>query len=149
MEQLNLPVFNLQRLIKKRGWIDIPSSGVSMFPLIKEGDICRFQPIESTNDLKKGDIILFVTLQGNLVAHRFCEKFMKNEDPFFIFKGDTNYNPDPPVEEWQIAGKLVQIKKRSLTLKSQGALFQLWGGIVHLMPSLPRYCKSINRRIDI
>jgi signal peptidase I len=143
MEQQKLSVFNIHQLIKKRGWIDIPSSGVSMFPLIKEGDVCRFMPFKTTNDLKKGDIILFVTHQGNLVGHRFCGKFTKNEYPFFIFKGDTNYNSDPPVEEWQLVGRLVHIKKRRFTLKSHGALFQLWGGIVQLMPFLPRYCKSI------
>jgi signal peptidase I len=143
MEQHNLPVINLKQLIKKRGWIDIPSSGDSMYPLIKEGDICRFQHILYPEKLKKGEIILFVTPEGNLVGHRCYRRLIKNGRLYIECKGDTNFIQDPLVEQSQLVGKLVQIKKRRMTLKSEGFLFQIWASIVYRMPALPRYCKRV------
>lgn len=142
MKTQNSPIANINRLLEKRGWIDIPSSGISMYPIIKEGDICRFVPFNEDKELKKGEIILFISDYGQLVGHRFYRKYVENGVPYFLFKGDTNVVPDPPVTASQLVGKLILIRKRTLRIKPQGSIFQLWGSVVFALPALPRYCKK-------
>lgn len=148
--QQNYPISSIKSILQKRGWIDIPSSGVSMYPLIKQGDICRFIPLESTRKLKKGDILLFVHEKGSLVGHRYYRQYVKDGETFFIFKGDTNALPDTPVKSSQIVGKLSLIKKGKLQFKPQGLLIKLWGIIVFTLPFLPRLCREyLSRKSNI
>lgn len=112
MEERSLPFSGIKYLLQKQGWVDIPSSGVSMYPLIKEGDICRFIPLGS-KELKKGDVVLFVSNQGQLIGHRYYENFVENGVLYYVCKGDTNISVDSPVLTSQLIGKLVCIKKRN------------------------------------
>ena len=126
-------------LIEKRGWIDIPASGKSMYPLIKEGDICRFVPIDSKEKLTRNDIILFLADQGQLIGHRFSHQYI-DKKVYYIFKGDTNMLPDSPVEESQLIGKLTSIKKGHFRLVQTGMIARLWSVVCFTFPMLPRYC---------
>jgi signal peptidase I len=148
----NFLITNINRLIKKKGWIDIPSSGVSMYPLIKEGDVCRFIPIKSDNFFKKGEIILYISDEGQLVGHRYIQSIFEKSILYHVMKGDTNVFWDQPVENSQIIGKLEIIKKKKIHLRTQGIISKLWGSIVFALPALPRYCKhylSLKRRLRI
>lgn len=130
-------------ILQKKGYIEIPSRGVSMYPLIKEGDLCRFVPIQSMDELIKGDIVLYQSKQGHIVGHRFYDKIEKDSTPYYIFKGDTHLNPDSPVPESHLIGKLVRIKKRTFSIEPFGRIAQLWGCVVRLLPVLPRFCKAL------
>lgn len=142
MKEHSLPVSGIKYLLQKQGWVDIPSSGVSMYPLIKEGDICRFIPLGSNETLKKGEVLLFVSNQGQLIGHRYYNNFVENGVLYYVCKGDTNISVDSPIKKSQLIGKLVFIKKKKFQLNSQGFIAQLWGGIVLTFPSLPRGCKK-------
>ncbi|MEI4828881.1 hypothetical protein WAX78_15420 [Bacillus sp. FJAT-53711] len=151
MEERSLPLSGIKYLLQKQGWVDIPSSGVSMYPLIKEGDICRFIPLGS-EELKKGEVVLFVSNQGQLIGHRYYENFVENGVLYYVCKGDTNISVDSPVQISQLIGKLVCIKKKKFQLNSKGFIAQLWGGIVLTFPSLPRGCKkylNLRKRLRI
>ncbi|MFC3884799.1 hypothetical protein ACFOU2_15520 [Bacillus songklensis] len=142
MKEQQFPIASIKSLLKKKGWIEIPSSGVSMYPLIKQGDICRFIPLDSKSKLKKSEIILFVCEDGRLIGHRYYRTFVENGVSYYVFKGDTNVFPDPPVEGSQLIGKLVLIKKKKFRINPQGSFSQLWGSIVFAFPLVPRYCKK-------
>jgi signal peptidase len=99
-------LYLITQVMNNRGWIDLPAQGTSMYPFIKKGDICRFISCKASN-IKKGDIILYRTDSGSLVAHRFYKLKHNNQQIQYIFKGDTNLGYDEPVNQDQILGKLM------------------------------------------
>ncbi|MFD0771240.1 hypothetical protein ACFQZ1_21070 [Bacillus sp. CGMCC 1.60114] len=141
MEECSLQISGIKYLLQKQGWVDIPSSGVSMYPLIKEGDICRFVPLGS-KELRKGEVVLFVSNQGQLVGHRYYDNFVENGVLYYKCKGDTNVSVDSPVKKSQLIGKLVCIKKKKFQLNCDGFIARLWRCIVLTLPSLPRWCRK-------
>ncbi|MGQ5396156.1 MULTISPECIES: signal peptidase I [unclassified Paenibacillus] len=119
--------------ISKYGSIELPAQGNSMFPFIRKGDICRFIPCDASA-LKKGDIILFHTPTGQLIAHRYYELKPINNQMQYLFKGDTNLGFDMPVSREQIIGKLIQIQKnkRPILVTDWAAYF--WGKLILAFP---------------
>lgn len=141
IDQDTLTLF--KHVIKKEGWIELPSSGNSMFPIIKEGNICRFSSC-TPGAIKKGDIILFYTLQGQLIAHRFY----KTDRTLYYFKGDTNLGFDEPIESRQILGRLEAIYKKSRKVLPETLIPTLWGKIILSFPYISSILQRyLNRRI--
>ncbi len=121
----------LKVAIEKDGLLELPSHGNSMFPLIQRGDVGKFVPC-SPGSLEKGDIILFHTDQGQLIAHRFILK----EVSHYLFKGDTNLGYDLPARPEQIIGKLTSIKKNRHNLSVESPSVELWGKLIMALPVL-------------
>ena len=117
-----------RRILHTRGYIRIPSHGSSMAPLIRSGDICQFEPVRSFRDMKKGDILLYESAQGELIGHRFIGTTKQHGETYIICKGDYNRYPDEPIAVSQIIGKM---KNRSLGMK-------LWGKIIVYFPIVSR-----------
>ncbi len=140
MHEHNFPVAGIQYVIDKKGWIEVPASGVSMYPLIQAGDICRFIPL-NPDQIAKGDIILFLSNDGRLVGHRYHRSFIKERTLHHTFKGDTNFQYDSPVFTSQLIGRLVRINKRAWYLDPDGLLAKSWGRLIFAFPPLPRFCK--------
>jgi signal peptidase I len=128
----------LKVAIEKDGFLELPAHGNSMFPLIQRGDVCKFVPC-SPGSLGKGDIILFHTDNGQLIAHRFIGM----EATHYLFKGDTNLGNDLPATPEQIIGKLTSIKKQRSDVSMQNTSVELWGKLIIALPvlsgSLRRY----------
>ncbi|WP_226677949.1 S24/S26 family peptidase [Mesobacillus jeotgali] len=121
----------LKVAIEKDGFLELPAHGNSMFPLIQRGDVCRFVPCRP-DSLVKGDIILFHTNQGQLIAHRFIHA----ETGYYLFKGDTNLGYDRPATSEQIIGKLISIKKKSHDVSIDNTSVKLWGKLIMTLPVL-------------
>jgi signal peptidase I len=121
----------LKVAIEKDGYLELPAHGNSMFPLIQRGDVCIFVPC-SPGSLVKGDIVLFNTGEGQLIAHRFIRK----EANLYIFKGDTNLGYDLPAAPEQIIGKLTSIKKQRYDVSMQNTSVELWGKLIIVMPAM-------------
>lgn len=137
--------FLLKNTIGQEGWIELPSFGKSMFPLIRQGEVCRFAPVQSST-VKKGDILLFYTDSYQLVAHRFLKKEVIDGKLVFIFKGDSNLGYDEPIPEEQILGQLTAIFKKNKTVHAGNVLLFLWGKLLMNLPVLSlvlqKYLKS-------
>ncbi|QOR65458.1 signal peptidase I [Cytobacillus suaedae] len=127
--------YPLKQFIEKNGFIELPAEGKSMYPFIKTGAICRFVLCESSS-IKKGDIILFQTTNGKLVAHRFLKDEQINGRQMYVFKGDTNIRIDDPVSEQQIIGKLVIVSNKRLKIKVNNPISILWSMIIINFPSV-------------
>lgn len=125
----------LKTLIKKDGWLELPSNGNSMYPLIQQGNLCRFVPYESSI-LKKGDVILYYSHSDQLIAHRFVSIKKINHQVLFQLKGDTNLGFDQLIEEERILGKLVNIKKSYKTVNPEHRMARLWGKIILSFPAI-------------
>lgn len=135
----------LKSTIEKNGWLELPAFGNSMFPLIQEGNFCRFVPF-TPSSVKKGDIILYSSHDDQLVAHRFVGE----KNSLYLLKGDTNLGFDQPVKEKQIVGKLISIQKRHLKITSDHFLAYLWGRLLLRCPVLSWILrKYLNRKISL
>lgn len=138
----------LKRTINKDGWLELPAYGNSMFPFIKQGNICRFVPCEPSL-LKLGDVILFYSQAGQLIAHRLVKIKTIHNRPIFLFKGDTNLGLDQPVEEEWIIGKLEHVQKRGKQLTPEHFMANLWGKLILSFPILSGILrKHLNRKFQ-
>ncbi|MBM7618247.1 signal peptidase [Bacillus tianshenii] len=119
----------VREVLLKKGWIDLPSHGTSMYPLIKEGDICRFSSC-NPSELKKRDVILFSTPSNSFVAHRLIQM----DNTRVICKGDGNLGFDPPIEQTHILGKLMYIKRNDKNIHLDNFSLKVWGHFVQSVP---------------
>lgn len=125
----------IRRLVAQNGEIDIPSSGTSMFPLIKEGYICRFVALHNQMP-KKGDILLAESVAGNLVGHRLMKFRHEDGELLIICKGDSNIRHDPPVPLDRIIGRLTVIRKRRTAVQAHRGIAGAWGQMLAAFPVL-------------
>lgn len=125
----------LKVAIEKDGFLELPAHGNSMFPLIQRGDVCSFNPC-SPGSLVKGDIILFHTDHGQLIAHRFIRSEVHDAFQHYLFKGDTNLGYDLPATPEQIIGKLTLIKKKRHDVFMEESSARLWGKLIVALPVL-------------
>ncbi|WP_218623386.1 signal peptidase I [Priestia megaterium] len=131
----------LKALIDRNGLLELPAEGTSMYPLIKQGDICRFTSIKHS-PLKRGDIVLFESPANKLIAHRLLNCSYVQEEECYIFKGDTNYGVDDLVTREKIIGKLVVIQKKSVTIQEKNVAAVLWGKLILAFPLLSVLLRS-------
>lgn len=137
----------IQQLIRKQGWIDLPAEGTSMYPLIQQGNICRFVACEPMK-LRKGEIILFQTSSGSLVAHRFLSTEGEDSQVKYLLKGDTNLGLDEAIHQIQVIGKLTSIRKGKYCLRLPSLSVNIWSGMILLFPILSVFLRAyLNRSL--
>lgn len=124
--------------VDHRGYIDLPSSGQSMYPLIRQGDLCRFVRCER-QELVPGDILLFRSREGRLVGHRYLYTSRQGEESWLVCKGDSNVRHDAPIPYREVIGKLLWIKSaRRMTLSTHYRA-RLLGRAFTRFPGCSRY----------
>jgi signal peptidase I len=134
-------IFLLKNKVQYDGYIDLPAYGNSMFPFIREGDICRFTSMHPTK-LKKGDIVLYHSVTDHLVAHRLSYTNEQDGNRIFILKGDTNLGFDQPIKEQQIIGVLAYVQKGDKSVHMKGFLASFWGWMILSIPILSGWIRS-------
>src|SRR4051794_28899038 len=125
----------LKNSLKRDGFIQLPALGDSMFPFIRQDDLCRFEVCDPAC-LKKGQIILFYSQTGQLVAHRFYHSKDIEGILHFVFKGDTNLGFDSPVQADQLIGKLTSIEKDHATVRVNNFSVMIWEKLILAFPVL-------------
>ena len=108
----------LKKAIYRDGWLELPASGNSMFPYIQKGNLCRFVPCKASL-FKRGDVILYYSQTGQLIAHRFVENTTVKDQSLFLLKGDTNLGFDQPIEEHWVLGKMVSVQKKQVKISAK------------------------------
>jgi signal peptidase I len=141
--------------MRNYGWMDLPSYSMSMYPFIKKGNICRFVAFE-LDKVKKGDVLLYHSSSGQLVAHRFLQVREIDNQLQFVLKGDSNTSIDEPICSDQIIGKLVTIDndKRKIYTSDYTATF--WSYLISTYPVFSkalgtylRFKSRIKTRFDV
>jgi len=87
----------------------------SMWPALKRGDLILIQGIESGEEIKVGDIIVFQNPKG-LTIHRVKEI---REDTL-VTRGDANNVDDAPIQYEEIVGKALTINNKPLRIPLVG-----------------------------
>ncbi|WP_158638534.1 signal peptidase I [Metabacillus litoralis] len=124
--------------IRKYGWMDLPSHGTSMYPFIKKGNICRFTQFNE-DTVRKGDVLLYYSTTGQLIAHRFIVVKKNNkENKTYILKGDTNICSDEPINKDQIIGTLVSISNSRKKVYTNKSASIIWGFIIRTFPFISK-----------
>lgn len=123
------------RAMERLGCIELRATGTSMFPFIREGDTCFFRSFDS-QQVRTGDVLLFLNEAGSLVCHRVLDmKKKEGEHPeLVICKGDTNRYPDQPVPVERMIGRLTHIHKGRFTLSPDKGFGRLWGKLIIGVP---------------
>ncbi len=89
----------------------------SMWPVLKKGDFILIKGIQSENDIKVGDIIVYKNPKG-FTIHRIIEI---NGDTITT-KGDANNVSDTPINFSDVIGKLFTIKDKPLRIPLLGMI---------------------------
>jgi signal peptidase I len=138
----------VRRIVNKKGHILLPAQGKSMFPYIRQGDVCHFEACDPTT-FKKGDIVLFTVGSDRLIAHRFMKKIQKKNQFYFLFKGDTNLLFDEPITQEHIIGKMTLIERKNKTVDIKNIWSNLWSLLIMHLPMMSKLLrKMIDRKGD-
>ncbi len=89
----------------------------SMWPVLKKGDFILIKGLQSENDIKVGDIIVYKNPKG-FTIHRITEI---NGDTITT-KGDANNVSDTPINFSDVIGKLFTIKDKPLRIPLLGMI---------------------------
>jgi signal peptidase I len=139
----------LKNKVQSDGYIDLPAYGNSMFPFIRKGNLCRFTLLDSPK-LIKGDVVLFHSVSGQLVAHRLSNTKELDGKQVFILKGDTNLGFDQPVKEHQIIGVLAYVQKGDRRIHTKGLSASFWGWLILSIPILSEWLRIyINKKEQV
>lgn len=136
----------LKRLITLNKYLEIPSKGTSMFPIIRQNNICVFQKFDH-EDVHRGDVLLFETKEGELTGHRFLHTIKSGNQVWYICKGDTNLHADKPVAEKQIIGRLKMIKRNGITLDADRRMMKIYSLLFSYSRTVPILCHLYVRKI--
>lgn len=98
-------IINLSIEILNQGkTTEIIANGISMFPLLRPGDILKIQP---KVPIKTGDIIVFKG-ETTLIAHRI--KLISGDKIYC--KGDSLFSMDTPITFQEVLGKVIARKRK-------------------------------------
>jgi hypothetical protein len=94
-------------------------TGTSMLPAVWPGDVLMVKRCEFA-DLRPGQIVLYHR-EGKLTAHRIT--FVSSDQ--LLTRGDSLTRWDPPVREFEIAGRVVGIFRRARRIQPEQSVWQL------------------------
>ncbi|MCU4155458.1 S24/S26 family peptidase [Carboxylicivirga sp. A043] len=118
---MNLANKNIQealiQLLQEGKQVEVPAHGMSMYPLLKPGDILFVSPQKP----EKGDIGVFIS-QNVLIAHRVY----KQENATYYFKGDGLVFADRPVNTTEVIGTVVSRKRHNKDKSCHKGLFWIF-----------------------
>lgn len=128
-------------LMREKGMVMLRASGCSMFPYIRPGDVCRFEP--ASHPLRAGTVGLVVSDRGVLYAHRLHRVSGKAAPFVYRFRGDRNVHFDNPVSQERVIGVLTVLHRDGRTLQESRPVRRAWSALAVLL-SLPlRACAAV------
>jgi signal peptidase I len=92
------------------GGLRIRTRGLSMYPLIRHGDLIEVEPADASA-VRLGDVILSRDGHDRIVGHRVVKVRGKGHGRTLMTKGDWTFRPDAPVEAGQVLGRIVAIER--------------------------------------
>lgn len=100
---LQINVFN-KEYINIFGYSVFQIKSGSMESKLKVGDVIIVNIIDSTDTIKKDEIISYID-EGKIITHRIVEI----DENSIITKGDANNANDKPIKRSQVIGKVVKV----------------------------------------
>ena len=130
VERISIPASEMPReSLSQELSLRVQVSGRSMYPLIQSGDIILIEAAKA-NNLKLGDIALFYLTSGVFLIHRVIKK---NGSGSLQTNGDSLRQPDEPVAEEQVFGRVIQIERNSRVINLTGTLSSINARLITLL----------------
>jgi hypothetical protein len=120
----------LIELLKSGKTVDVPASGLSMFPFLLPFDVLRVRP-ESAEKLKLGQIIVYES-NAKIISHRF----IGIKDGKVICKGDGLLYSDAPVEPGAVLGVVIARTRKNKTTYFNTKRSAIFGQIISYITPL-------------
>ena len=139
----------VQEVLALNGTFAFRARGYSMCPLIHPGDILQVQPV-TPQELRKGDIVLFLGPQGSYVTHRLIRKVKANGRlVVLITQGDNTEAQDIPIQAQEVVGKVVAIEREGRWLRLDRGMGRLLNYAIYYFrgwsPWRPRAARGLGR----
>jgi signal peptidase I len=97
-------------LLAARHAVRFRPRGRSMAPLIRSGEAITIRAV-APSDLRAGDVALFVSSTGGMIAHRVLAVRIVGHWAGLYTKGDAAARPDPLVPLSNLMGRVTRIEK--------------------------------------
>jgi len=105
--------------------------GVSMSPLVRDGDILLVQPVDA-RALRVSDVVLCKSDEGRVLVHRVIRKKLGEEGSRFTVQGDALCRSDGVIPGEQIYGRVATIERHGAHISMNGPVMQALGGLAAL-----------------
>lgn len=108
------------------------AQGISMHPLIRDGDILTVEPIQS-EVLRVGDVVLFVNHQDRPILHRIVRRHKSTGINRYILQGDRVRYIDGIIPQSEILGKLASLERDGcqIEMDESGMHILGWMAVIH------------------
>lgn len=90
---------NIERCLRERGYVLVPTKGTSMWPLLQEGRNIVQLAARDGRSLKAGDVVLYRREDNQLVLHRIIRVAQADT---YLLCGDHQWKPCELVRNEQI-----------------------------------------------
>jgi hypothetical protein len=100
-----------RKLLAEGRSIRFAARGTSMSPFVRDGDLLTVEPARA-NNLRIGDIVLFLTSADKLVAHRLHGGAASPEGQRLLVRGDNQIESDL-IEPAQVLGRAIDVRRGS------------------------------------
>lgn len=110
--------------------------GVSMRPVIRDGDLLEVQPA-APDSYCKGDVLLYEQQRGSLLVHRVIAIHRENDQTALLMQGDALRLPDGLTVPAQVLGRVTQIDRNGKLTRLDSPWQRLLGWMLAVF--LPLY----------
>lgn len=136
------------KIIRNRGSIDVTCYGITMFPLLREGNITTVVRVRE-EDLHIGDVCLFENAEGHMLMFRIIAIDNKQKPAAYIFRGDTCDQAEQPVPFSRIMGKLKVVHRDGRVIRVHHWEVRLLEAAALQIPYWSRFSRwAANRRYN-
>jgi signal peptidase I len=114
--------------------------GVSMWPLIRDGDLVEIQPA-APDSYRKGDILLYEQQRGVLLVHRVIAVKREDDQMSLLMQGDALRSADGLAALSQVLGRVALVDRNGRLIHLDSPFQRLLGRLLAVF--LPLYKQLI------
>ncbi len=103
----------LAELLRRGEAIELQARGGSMYPMIRDGDRLRIEPVQA-DQLRRGDVIAY-RRGGRLLVHRYLGRWPDSRA--LRARGDSHARVEPPLDPSAVLGRVSAIGRHGRKLR--------------------------------
>jgi signal peptidase I len=123
-------------LLRQGHSVELSAYGRSMIPYLRPGQKVQLAPVDMSQ-IVRGDLVAFHKADY-LVVHRVHAVLSENESIQLLTKGDSNLNPDAPVDAQNYLAKVIALQRgvswHAVSPRTISAMLPLRLGRFYSMP---------------
>ncbi len=117
-----------------------------MRPFIQDGDLITVSPLQNS-PVKVGDVVLYKTLDDQVIVHRVIRKTIKGSETVFFIKGDANLSRPEEADRKRVLGRVVAIERNRRKRKLDTKLYRIIGLFFALLSPFSRWIYPLGSKV--